>query len=146
MAVDLTQRDNTRNQSAVDFQVKTVFVFDNRYENGLYKNDSGDVADISLGMLAVRDTAIAGGLLPATALNLADVVGVIAFEGTASLADAEVIATAYCTKGTIDGNYLVLPATVTLDTTVGNKSLRDILEGIGLHVDTSSVEHTKFDN
>ena len=50
------------------------------------------------------------------------------------------------TKGTIDGNALTLPTGVTLNTMVGDKTLGDVLEGIGFHVDTSTVEHTDFDN
>lgn len=146
--MDVTQRNATRNQSTADYESKKIFIFDNRYVEGVYKNNSGSSLTLVAGMLAVRDTAIAGGFLPATAANLESVIGVVAIDGSVTLANTATANVNICTKGTIDGNKLVLPATVTLNTvpTDGTKTLRDILEGIGLHVDTSSVEMTKFDN
>jgi propanediol dehydratase large subunit len=146
MSNTVTQRKVTRNQSTADYEIKRIFVFDNRFENGIYKNNAETDADLVAGMLVARDLTVDGGLIPVTASNLADVVGISAYEGTVTLAENETAVTAYATKGTIDGNKLVLPATVTLNTDVGNKSLKDVLEAIGFHIDTSSVEHTKFDN
>ena len=51
-----------------------------------------------------------------------------------------------CTKGTIDGTALSLPEGVTLETAVGNKTLSDVLEGLGFHIDTSTIENTKIEN
>jgi hypothetical protein len=143
---DVNQRNVTRNQSTADYQIKRIFVFDNRFESGNYLNNSGATATIEAGMLVARSTTVAGGLIPVTSANLANVIGIAALEGAVDLANAATLSITYGTKGTIDGNQLVLPATVTLDTVVGQKTLRDVLEGIGFHVDTSSVEHTKFDN
>lgn len=140
------QSGATRNQStAVISDSKRIFIFDNRYKEGIYKNNAGAAADFSGGMLVVRDTAVANGFLPATSANLADVVGVSAYEGTVSLPAAGTTNVNICTKGTIDGTLLVLPATVTLNTAVGNKTLTDVLEDLGLHVDTSAVENTKIE-
>lgn len=90
--------------------------------------------------------AIATGLIPVTSGNLADVIGVSALEGTVDIGIDQSLNINYGTKGTIDGNALTLPSGVTLETVVGAKTLRDILESLGLHVDTSSVDNTKFDN
>ncbi|MFN0254500.1 hypothetical protein [Pedobacter ureilyticus] len=146
--MDVTQRNATRNQSTADYQSKKIFIFDNRYIEGVFKNNSGGSFTLSPGMLAVRDIAVAGGFLPATADNIADVIGVVAVDGSVVLANAATANVNVCTKGGIDGNMLILPATVTLNTvpTDAAKTVRDILEGIGLHIDTSSVEMTKFDN
>lgn len=146
--MDVTQRNATRNQSTADYESKKIFIFDNRYTEGVFKNNSGSSLTLLTGMLAVRDTAIAGGFLPATVANIESVIGVVAVDGSVVLANAATTNINICTKGTIDGNKLILPATVTLDTvpTDATKTVRDILEGIGLHIDTSSVEMTKFDN
>jgi hypothetical protein len=146
--MDITQRNTTRNQSTADYEVKKIFIFDNRFTEGVYKNNSGSSLTLKPGMLAVRDTAVAGGLLPATADNLEAVIGVVSVDGDLVLANNATANINICTKGTVDGNRLVLPASVTLNTvpTDAAKTLRDILEGIGLHIDTSAVEMTKFDN
>lgn len=250
----VNQRDVTRNQSAADFSFKRIFIFDNRFSSGLFRNNSGGDLTIESGMLLVRDSgtfetasmlfsatplaaaetvtiagltytstgattraelaqafanlavgatagdglatgtytgtltgystggvvgnavvftattkgnqtnlaasgtgalptativngsaAVAGGLIPATASNLADVIGISDLEDSVELADTETLTISYGTDGTISSNFLVLPSGVTLDTVVGNKTLADVLEGIGFHLE-SSVEHTKFDN
>lgn len=146
--MEVTQRNATRNQSTADYESKKIFIFDNRFVEGVFKNNSGGSLTLQTGMLVVRDTAVAGGFLPATAANIEAVIGVVAVDGSVVLANAATANINICTKGTIDGNLLVLPATVTLNTvpTDATKTVRDILEGIGFHVDTSSVEMTKLDN
>lgn len=144
--MSVTQRNVTRNQSTADYDIKKIFIFDNRFVEGIFKNVTNSVPVLQAGMLVARSATIPGGLIPVTSANLADVIGVCAVEGQNTLATDATINVNYCAKGTIDGNMLVLPATVTLDTVVGTKVLRDVLESLGLHVDTSSVQHTKFDN
>ena len=146
MSVDVTQRNATRNQSTADFQQKKIFLFDNRFENGVFKNNDEADIDVVAGLLVARDTGTANGLIPVTALTLANVVGIVNIDGTVTLAEDETVEVAYATKGTINGNLLTLPATVTLNSTVGSKSLKDVLEGIGFHVETNIVENTNFDN
>lgn len=252
----VTQRNVTRNQSTADFQEKRIFVFDNRFVEGVYKNTTGSDQILETGMLVARAagtyetalvafsatplsagqtvilggltftstaattqaqlaaafanldagattgagtgqgtysgtlttfstgdvisgtsvlftatvtgnttnlaqtgtgasatitispgvTTIANGLIPVTSGNLADTIGIAKVDGEVTLDPSDSIAINYGTKGTIDGNLLTLPSGVTLETIVGAKTLRDILESIGLHVDTSSVELTNFDN
>lgn len=89
--------------------------------------------------------AIADGLIPITIDNLADAVGISANEEDISQAAAESDDISYATKGTVAEGLIILPATVTFKTLVGNKSLRDILEDIGFHLE-ASIDNTKFDN
>lgn len=144
MSQEISQRNVTRNQSTADYAVKRLFIFDNRFTEGIYKNNT--LVDITLktGMLVARG-AVAGGLIPITADNLANTIGIAAQEGDVLLAPNATSNINFCTKGTIMTNHLVLPAGVTLDTMVGNKSLRDLLESIGFHLEFA-VENTKFDN
>lgn len=146
MPVNVTQRNATRNQSTADFSVKRIAIFDNRFVPGVFKNNSGGSFTLQAGMLVVRDTAVVNGFLPATAANLADVIGIAVQEGDVVLANNGTTAINIVVSGTVDGNQLTFPATVTLDTVVGNKVLKDVLDNLGLHVDQSSVENTKFDN
>ena len=115
---------------------------------------NGNVADLTAGgtgaapdsITIVNGTdAIADGLIPITADNLADAIGVSANVNDISQLTTAIDHINYATKGTIDEGLLVLPGGVTLDTLVGNKTLRDILEDIGFHLE-KSTENTKFDN
>ncbi|MBB6236498.1 hypothetical protein HDC90_001110 [Pedobacter sp. AK013] len=144
----INQRNATRNQSTADFEVKRIFIFDNRFERGVFKNTTGGSFTLQAGMLVVRDTAVTGGLLPATALNFQDAIGIAAMEEDVVLANNETVNIMYGTKGTVDGLKLVLPATVTLNSvaTGDTKTLGDLLNGLGLHLDLTTVENTKFDN
>lgn len=147
----ITQRNQTRNQSTADFQVNRVFIFDNRFEYGAFKNTTGASFTLLEGMLVARSLTIVGGLIPVTFTdlstnNLADCIGIASQEGSVVLAANAISNISYCTKGTVNSNLLQLPAGVTLDTVVGNKVLRDVLEALGLHIDSSTVENTKFDN
>ena len=144
--MNVEQTVSTRNQSTANFSTGKLFIFDNRYKEGVFKNITAGVLEHQGGNLVVRSKTIANGFEPATADNLADVVGVSAFCGSKQFAAGETANINIGTKGTIDGNLLELPTGVTLNTVVGNKTLTDILEDLGLHVDTSAVEHTKFDN
>lgn len=142
----ISQRNATRNSSTADFSVATLFIFDNRFIAGSFKNNTG--ADITLkrGTLVARDTAVAGGFIPVVAGNLADVIGVSAVEEDVVLAAGASTPVNIGISGTVAGQNLVLPATITLNTTVGNKALIDVLQDVGFKVDTTTIENTKFDN
>lgn len=143
----VTQTTATRNQStAVISDSKRVFIFDNRFKEGIFKNTSGAPFTMAHGMLVARSKTVANGFIPVTVDNLADVIGISAIEGSVELAAGNDVNMNIGTKGTVDGNFLILPATVTLNTVVGEKTLNDVLEGLGFHVDTSSVENTKIEN
>ena len=143
----VTQRNATRNQSNADYEIKKIFIFDNRFVPGTFENVSGGAVTLEPGTLMLRSLVTADGFVPAIAgATLANVVGISANEDAFELADAGLAPINVATKGTVDGNLLTLPGGVTLDTVVGNKTVKDILEGIGFHIDTSAVEHTKFDN
>lgn len=89
--------------------------------------------------------AVADQLIPITSANLADVIGISANVDAISQAAAQVDPINYGVKGTVASDKLVLPGGVTLDTQVGNKTLRDVLEDVGFHLE-AGTENTKFDN
>jgi hypothetical protein len=141
---DFNQRNSTRNQSTADITFGEIFLFDNRFQEGVFKNNTAASINISKGILVVRDTTVVNGLIPATTANLANVVG-IADVDDLTLAASATANISFGTKGTVNETLLVLPATVTLDTAVGSITLRDTLEKLGFHLE-ATVEHTKFDN
>lgn len=89
--------------------------------------------------------AIADGLIPITSANLADAIGISANEEDISQEDAQSDDISYATKGTVAEGLIIFPGGVTLNSLVGNKTLRDILEDIGFHLE-ASIDNTKFDN
>ncbi len=148
--MSVVQRNATNNQSTADYQFLKMFIFDNRFEKGIFKQAATGLqnsGNLQTGMLVARDTATPGQYIPVTSANLADVVGVVAMEDNViAVAANGTQQIAICTKGDVDSNLFVLPATVTLDTAVGNKALRDVLEAIGLHLVNGTVDNTNFDN
>lgn len=143
--VDTTQRNATRNQSTADFQRKSIFTFGNRFSEAIFKNDSGALLVATAGILVRRDTANPTKVIPVTALTLADTIGILAIEGEVEMAIAADINCNYCIEGDIDGEFLVLPAGVTLNTVVGNKILKDILTDLDFVIN-NVVDGSKFDN
>ena len=147
MSINATQRNATNNQSTVDFVRQNLFLYGARFAKGVLANNLDPAAsqNATTGQLVVRDTDTAGQVELATASNLADVLG-ITFMDTTVLADnAATVSIDYAIRGDIDGGLLQLPANVTLDTTVGNKALRDVLNDLGFVIFTVQ-EQTKIDN
>lgn len=147
MSIDATQRNATNNQSTVDFVRKNLFLYGARFAKGVLANNIDPSASqtATIGQLVVRDTTTAGQLELATSLNLADVLGITFMDETVLASLGETVAIDYAIRGDIDGALLSLPDTVTLDTVVGNKALRDVLNDLGFVIFTVQ-EQTKTDN
>lgn len=250
----ISQRNATRNQSTADFQLKKIFIWDNKFQNGPFRNNSGGALTLLSGMFVSRDVATAqqatvvfgaltsgqtmilagltftaggsgataeqvanafanlavgatdgngtssgaysgaltgfstdkvingksvvftsttlgtsanlaatgtgaaptvtivagnagtaNGFLPLTSLNLRDVIGISDLEDSIVMNNGDTAVIACCTGGGVESTFLTLPAGVTLQTQVGNKTFQDVLEGIGFHIITGS-SNTKFDN
>lgn len=147
----VTQRGATRNQSTADYQTKHAFIWDNRFQTGIFKNTTGGSFTLQPLMLIARSLTVANGLIPVTFTdlstnNLADIIGIASHEGDIVLANNATANITYCNEGSVDANLLVLPAGVTLNTVVGNKVLRDVIASLGIDLDNTTVEMTKFDN
>jgi hypothetical protein len=146
---NLNQRDATRNQSTVDYSQVKLFLFNNRYQTGLFKNNTGAELILKPGTLLLRDKATPTQVIPAIAgATLSDVIGIVKADGEIILATAGTLDINFGISGDIDENELVLPATVTLDTvplTSGTRTVRDILQALGF-VLSGSVQNTKYDN
>lgn len=109
-----------------------------------------DLADTGTGadptFVIVNGTAgVDEGFSPATAANLANVIGVLKIDGLVPLADAASINAYYALSGDIDAGLLILPLGVNLDTIVGAKALKDILTALGF-VLKNVTELSKFGN
>lgn len=146
MATDVTQRNNDRNQSTADYQKKKIFIYNNRYQNAVYHNNSGASATVSSGSLVLRETATPANIIPAIAgATLANVIGILSLDGSVTLADAGTVNASYAVSGDIDAGELTFPSGVSLDTVVGSKLLRDVLTDLGFKL-VNVQEQTNFDN
>jgi hypothetical protein len=144
LGVYATQRNATNNQSTVDFQRDNIFMFQNRFQEAVLVNKGAPAVEMATGMLVVRDTDTAGQVELAAIGTLANVIG-ITFMNPVTLAQNETSEINYAISGDIDVSLLELPDSVTLDTTVGAKALRDILTDLGF-VLQNVTETSKFDN
>lgn len=108
--------------------------------------ETGTGANPTITIVAGGSTASAGGLIPVTSSNLADVIGILTYEGVGELGTDDELQVNMCIGGEIDGTELELPSGVTLNTVVGNKTLKDVLNAVGFVVRDNVVENTKFDN
>lgn len=143
----INQVSATNNQSNAVYQQKKIFIWENRYVEGIFTNSTGATITLIAGQLVLRDTAVAKGVKLAVAgATLADTLGILAVEGTQDVPAGATALVNYCAEGTVDGTMLALPTGVTLDTVVGAKSVEDIINALGMHVDRSAVENTKQDN
>ncbi|QCW21730.1 hypothetical protein [Flavobacterium phage FCOV-S2] len=146
--INATRRSATNNQSTVDYSVKSLFLFGNRYQTATFKNNTGAKATFKSGFLVLRDTTTPANVIPAIAgETLANVIGVLKLNNETTLANNETTPANYCISGDIDVNLLQLPDTVTLDTVVGTtgKCLRDFLTDLGF-VLKNVTENSNFDN
>lgn len=55
MGINVTQRNATRNQSTADYQIKNLWLFGNRYSNGIFVNNTGAEFIAEDGYLVVRN-------------------------------------------------------------------------------------------
>lgn len=136
------QTKSTRNQSTAQFTEICIFMGNNRFENGTIS--VGHTTTIQDGMLVIRDIAKVDSFKLATDADLADVVGItkVGFFPI-ELATGSDLNIAVAVKGEVDAQGLILPASTTLNTVVGKKVLRDVIEGIGIHL-INTTEQTKF--
>lgn len=144
MSVDVTRTNVTRNQSTATYTSSSLILFEPEYgPEVVYKNTTGASLDVKSGLLVVRDVSTSGQLKSATSANLADVVGVLLINDVKTLANNATVNAQYLIGGEIDAAQLILPDTVTLNTVVGNKFLRDILSDLDFKLQ-NIVEHSKL--
>lgn len=143
---NIDQRDVTRNQSTADFSSNRVFLFDNTFHEGVFKNDTLGEITLKEGSFVRRDPANAAQLIPVIAgATLPNVLGIVKLDEDVVLQASETVNINYGIDGDIDETYLELPATVTLDTIEGAKTFKDHLHALGFSLKASD-QNTKFDN
>lgn len=150
MPVTISQSNATRNQSTANYTLKKIAIWNNRFLEGTFTNTTGGSFTLTPGELVVRSKTVVDGFEIATYTdgttnNLADVIGIAIQEDNIVLANNGTVFINIVVAGGIDSTQLTFPAGVTLNTVVGNKVLKDVLNSLGMHLDESAVEHTKFE-
>jgi hypothetical protein len=144
----VSQVNVTRNQSTAVYTHEHFFLFNNKYQEAIFENDTGGTITALPYSLVTRDAVTAGTVNPmGAATDLPTVVGILATtESIVDLVDAATINVNYCTQGDIAEELIELPGGVTLDTVQGGLTTRDYLFRLGFHLVPASTEHTKSDN
>ncbi|AGF91654.1 structural protein [Cellulophaga phage phi47:1] len=138
-------RNGTRNQSTADFSRSNVFIFGNRYTRASILNGSGDDVVFEDGILVMRSATDTTKIVPVLlTADLAKTIGVLKTDEV-EVADGASVSVHFAHKGELDGNLLVLPEASTLNTLVGDRTLKDVLTGLGFIV-SNVAEDSKFDN
>ena len=139
-------RNGSRNQSTADYSRQQLFISGDRYYESIIKNPEAEDILIESGLLVMRDATDTTKILPITTVgDLPKVIGISFVNGEVTLAQNEETNINYAYTSEIDGEYLVLPSGVTVATLVGDKSLKDLLTGLGFTI-FNVTENSKFDN
>lgn len=137
---------DTRNQSAADYSRENLFIKGNRYYEGIAINT--EVADVTIeeGILVMRDPADTTRVKPIVlTADLSKVIGIVAIPCDVVLSQNDTLNINYAHKGDVDGSLLVLPEVSTLNTLVGDFTLKDLLTQRGFNV-LNVTDLSKFDN
>lgn len=142
------QRNTTRNQSTVDYRRRRIFIFDNRYQEAIFKNTTAGELVLKPGSLVLRDTAVAGQVKPAVDDDtIIDTIGILKLDEELTVPAGATISVNFCISGYVDETHIELPGAATLEKIVtgDSKTLRDHLHALGFHLQ-ASVDNTKYDN
>jgi hypothetical protein len=149
---NINQRDNTRNQSALDITQAHIFMGNNKYQDAVsLVNDSGAEIVAKSGMLVKVNTSVNGGITPfLDGDEVNELVGVLILNGEVTLANAATLANVtYAISGdvneakleTADSGVISADEGVSLTT----NTFRSLLQKLGFHL-IAVTENTKLDN
>jgi hypothetical protein len=136
------------NMTAVNYDIRKIFVWDNRFADAQYNNDTYDDVDLALGTVMGR-VASTGLLVPldSEATDGSQFpVGVLASNYTAPAGETKDIS--ICVAGDVEESLLIFTnESDDLDTVVSDRQLRDRIaaDTVGIKL-VSSTEMTQHDN
>ncbi|PXX26273.1 hypothetical protein C7967_11534 [Thalassospira sp. 11-3] len=142
------QTGATRNQSNLKISHKHIFLFDNKYAESIFNNNTGDTYTLKPGLVVIRNTAATTKVIPAVSgATLINIVGVVSTNDDIEMSDGSDANITICDGGVINKDLLILPSGVTLDTLIATHGITvgDKLRSLGFDLE-GAVENTKFDN
>ena len=134
----------TRNQLFVNYDLTTVFIWNNKYEIGSHTNVTGVEEILPLGTVLGKTAAGVLQVLKSASADGSEIpVGILAENVTVAI--GETLNLNYCIGGEVAAGELVLDGADTLSTIIDGKSIADRLQsdtlGIQVKVSTDLTAH-----
>lgn len=144
----ITQNADQANLKSFNRDTTKTFVWDNRFANATFKNNTGSAAEFAEGTILARDSSD-NSIVPldsATATNGVNIpIGVLA-QDLAEVANAGTVTGVYfCISGDVVRSKAVFQGSDTFTTVVATRTLEDHFLSQGIRF-IGSTENTKFDN
>jgi hypothetical protein len=146
----VNQRINTGQQLTTDYDLSKIFLWNNRYENDSYVNNSNyNPQTIPAGTVMGRVTGT-GYLQPCNASAVdgsQNPIGILA-QDIIALAGGSSKQAAICVAGDVDANKIIFLFGDSLETIVNGRRFRDRIQAdtVGIKLIFTSTEMTDFDN
>jgi len=135
-----TQRNANNSTSTVDYQRSKVFLGSNSFSNGNLKSASAITVKNGTPLFRAAD-----GTLTVT-VDWSKFVGILSLENDIELAANTPVNVTYCDKGKVNARGVILPSGKTMESVESGSAIKDYIQHIGIHVDTTTRDFTKFDN
>ena len=136
----------TRNQLFVNYDLATVFIWDNRYEVGSHANVTGAEEILPLGTVLGKTSLGVLQVLKSASVDGSEIpVGILAENITVAI--GETVDLNYCIGGEVAAGQLVFDGADTLSTIIDGKSIADRLQSDTLGIQAKvSTDLTAHDN
>lgn len=140
--IKVTQVAGSNNStSTANYERKNLLLGGNQFSTGTLQNATA--TDVEPGTPLFR---AADGKLTISQTDWTKFVGIIIIPDTISLLAATPKTVDYCDKGKINYLGLTLAAQETIETVKAGLTIKDHIQSIGLHLETSTRDFTKYDN
>lgn len=140
--IKVTQVAGANNStSTANYERKKIFLGSNSFSNGSLRNATAITVVPGTPLFRAAD-----GKLTVATTDWTKFVGIIAIPDDVALAAATDKIVDYCDKGKVNGLNIVLPAQKTLDSVEAGLTIKDHIQNIGIHIDTTTRDFTEFDN
>lgn len=140
--IKVTQVAGSNNStSTANYEKKKLLLGGNSFSTGTLQNAAAISVDPGTPLFRSAD-----GKLTLAQTDWTKFVGVIVIPDTISLSAATPKTVDYCDKGKLNYLGLTLASGETIDTVKSGMTIKDHMQNIGLHLETSTRDFTKFDN
>ncbi len=142
-------RRNTGQQITTDYELGKIFLWNNRYENDSWTNNSNYASLTILAGTVMGRIANSGIVVPSYSGALdgsQDPIGILA-QDVVALGSGQSKQVSLCVAGDVDANKLIFLYGDTLESIVAGKRFRDRIQGnsVGIKLIFGSMEMTDFD-
>jgi hypothetical protein len=145
-----TVRVNTGQQITTDYELGKIFLWNNRYENDSYVNNSNYNPQTILAGTVMGRVTVTGFLQPSNAAAVDGSqrpIGILA-QDIIGLASGSTRRASICVAGDVDANKCIFLFGDTMETVADGRRFRDRIQAdsVGIKLIFGSTEMTDFDN